>query len=123
MASAAVQQPSGHSTSFEPLATPAPDTASSVKPHDVKTKLNYYKDPGDGRGPAPTYVGKPETYERPTEPLDVTVHDIRGQEAKYSLDGNGFQIYRHTSTEKDFLDDEKIKREYYLETEQLLKDA
>ena len=42
---------------------------------------------------------------------------------RYTLDSHGFQIYPHTSKEKDFVDDEKIKAEYYPETEQLLKDA
>lgn len=126
MASAAVQQPSGHSTSFEPLTGQTKDSTTSPptpKPKDVPTTLNYYKDPGDGSEPAPTYVGKPESYERPVQPLEVTVHDIRGSESKYTLDSTGFQIHGHVSSEKDFLDDEKIRREYYPETEQLLKDA
>jgi hypothetical protein len=66
---------------------------------------------------------KPDTYERPSEALDVTVRDIAGEEDKYTLDSHGFQIYNHLSNEKEFRDDEKIKAEYYPETEQLLKDA
>ena len=127
MASAAIQQPAqGHSTTFEPLhaktelATSAP---KSKEVHDVPTQLNYYKDPGDGSEPAPSYVGKPETYERPFEPLDVVVEDIRGREDQFTLDKNGFQIYHHESKEKDFTDDDQIKSVYYPETEQLLKDA
>jgi hypothetical protein len=119
MASTAVQQISGHSTSFEPVSNVQTGSAK----HHVNTHLNYYKDPGDGSRPAPNIVGQPETYERPTEPLQVIVHDIRGEVEKYTLDGNGFQIYSHKSTEQDFLDDDKIKAEYYPETEQLLKDA
>jgi len=127
MASAAVQHPGGHSTSFEPLTTElkgssAPRPQAEEK-HHVQTKLNYYKDPGDGSEPAPNYVGRPESYERPTEPLDVTVHDIRGEEGNYSLDKNGFEIYPHRSVEKDFVDDDQIKAQYYPEVEQLLKDA
>ena len=90
---------------------------------DVKTTLNYYKANEDGSPPHPTYVDKPETYARPSEPLDVTVNDIRGEDHLYSLDKNGFQIYRHTAKEKDFLNDEQIKAGYYPEVEQLLKDA
>ena len=119
MALATIQQPSGHSTTFEPL-TAVP--TGSTK-HHVQTQLNYYKEPEDGSPPAPTYIGRPETYERPRQPLNVTVHDIRGEVDKYTLDGNGFQIYSHTSTEKDFLDDNKIRADYYPEIEQLLKDA
>ncbi|KAF2819505.1 hypothetical protein CC86DRAFT_449888 [Ophiobolus disseminans] len=77
----------------------------------------------DGSPPHPTYVDRPETYDRPFEIYPVTVHDVRGRERDYSLDGNGFQFYRHTANEKDFLDDDKIKSGYYAETEQLLKDA
>ena len=127
MASATIQQPAqGHSTTFEPLhaktelATSAP---KSKEVHDVPTKLNYYKDPGDGSEPAPAYVGRPETYDRPYEPFDVVVEDIRGREDQFTLDKNGFQIYRHESKEKDFADDDQIKSVYYPETEQLLKDA
>ncbi|KIX06074.1 uncharacterized protein Z518_04048 [Rhinocladiella mackenziei CBS 650.93] len=124
MASAAVQQPGGHSTSFEPLTTPLKGApASQQEKHQVHTQLNYYKDPGDGSPPPPSYVGKPESYERPTEPLDVTIYDIRGEEQNYNLDKNGFEIYRRESVEKDFLDDAQIKAQYYPETEQLLKDA
>lgn len=124
MASTAVQQPGGHSTSFEPLTTQLNGaSAPQQEKHHVNTHLNYYKDPGDGSAPHPTYAGKPETYERPVQPLDVTVHDIRGEEKNYTLDKNGFEIYRHRSTEKDFLDDAQIKANYYPETEQLLKDA
>jgi hypothetical protein len=125
MASAEIQQPQGHSTTFEPLQAKTESVSSgpTSKAHNVSTTLNYYKDPGDGSEPPATYVGKPETYERPYEPLDVVVQDVRGQEDQYTLDKNGFQIYRHKSVEKDFLDDELIKAVYYPETEQLLKDA
>jgi len=119
MASATIQPQSGHSTTFEPLTT----VPTGSTKHHVQTQLNYYKEAEDGSPPEPTYVGRPETYERPSEPLDVTVNDIRGEVEKYTLDNNGFQIYNHTSTEKDFLDDDKIKADYYAETEQLLKDA
>ncbi|KIV80786.1 hypothetical protein PV11_08262 [Exophiala sideris] len=125
MASAAVQQPSGsHSTSFEPVTTQSKASAAPhQEKHHVQTSLNYYKDPGDGSAPAPSYVGKPETYERPYDALDVTVHDIRGEEKNYTLDKNGFEIFRRESVEKDFVDDQQIKAQYYPEIEQLLKDA
>jgi hypothetical protein len=66
---------------------------------------------------------RPETYQRPTEALTVTVHDITGTEKQYMLDSHGFQIYNHVSNEKTFDDDERIRAEYYPETEQLLKAA
>ena len=93
------------------------------KRRDVLTNFNYYKDPGDGSSPSPSYVGKPETYEQPTEAKPKVVHDIRGEEDRYSLDSTGFQVFKHASTEKDFKDDEQIKEKYYPEIEQILKDA
>ena len=126
MATAAVQTPSSsHGAAFQTAPTASLDTSSKkTGAHDVHTTLNYYKEPADGSPPAPTYVGKPETYNnRPVETVDVSVTDISGNVDDYTLDGNGFQIYQHVSGEKEFVDDEKIKREYYPETEQLLKDA
>jgi hypothetical protein len=60
---------------------------------------------------------------RPAEPQESIIQDIAGHEQDYTLDSHGFQIYNHTSQEKDFLNDDKIKAEYYAETDQLLKDA
>lgn len=127
MAAAAVQNP----LSSNGLGLGNPDQfrvdtqSTSAKPErrDVKTVLNYYKAPEDGSPPHPTYVDRPETYDRPTVPLDVTIRDVRGEEDQYTLDKNGFQIYQNVANEKDFLDDEQIKAGYYPETEQLLKDA
>jgi hypothetical protein len=96
--------------------------ASTPLPHNVHTVLNYYKDPADGSSPPATYVDRPETYNRPSEAHPVTVHDVSGHEAEFTLDGNGFQFHRHTATEQNFVDDEQIRSSYYPETEQLLKD-
>lgn len=122
MATAAVQLPQSTPT-FSPQLLNESSTLSTTKAHDVQTTLNYYKPNADGSPPHPTYVDRPETYERPIEPHDVTVHDVTGRENEFTLDGNGFQFHRHTSVEKDFLDDEQIKAQYYPETEQLLKDV
>ena len=127
----AVAPTSAHPTTFEkhePLVyegsqTATSDSQSQPQSHDVIAQFNYYKDPGDGSLPPPSYVEKPETYERPSEPLTLTVHDIRGEEDQYSLDKTGFQIFEHVSREKAFADDEEIKRSYYPEIEEILKTA
>jgi len=119
MASAAVQVPSNHGS----ILAHGSRVPISEKPHHVQTTLNFFKENEDGSPPSPTIVGKPETYNKPSISLPATIHDVSGHELDYSLDGNGFQFYYHESTEKEFLDNEKIKREYYPETEQLLKDA
>ncbi|KAM0282158.1 hypothetical protein ACHAQH_003198 [Verticillium albo-atrum] len=97
--------------------------APKVPRHDVETTLNYHKPNEDGSPPHPTYVDRPETYDRPFESHKVTIQDISGHEAEFTLDGTGFQIHTHTAKERDFLDDEQIKASYYPETEQLLKDV
>ena len=94
-----------------------PEPASN----DLAAEFNYYKDPGDGSPPPPLVVGKPETYERPAETRTMLVHNIRGEEDKYSLDGTGFQVYTHVSREKAFEDEAAIKGQYYEEVEEILK--
>lgn len=54
MASAAVQQAPGHA--FGQKVEPALQSNKPEK-HHVATELYYYKDPGDGTPPAPSYVG------------------------------------------------------------------
>jgi len=128
MASAATQSPfvpsslGAQSEHYTPHSTKVA-SAPKAKPRDVQTTVNYHKDNEDGSPPHPSIVGKPETYDRPTLPKQVVVHDIRGSEDEYTLDGQGFQIYRHVSAEKDFVDEEQIKSVYYPETEELLKKA
>lgn len=126
MSAAAVQ--SSHSPGHFQTQVGSPDFVAlgtsvqpKYQPRDVSTTLNYYKDNEDGSPPAPAYVGKPETYDRPTVPQTVTIHDIRGSEEKHTLDLTGFQIVHHESVEREFIDEEKIKDNYYKETEELLK--
>jgi len=120
MATAAVQHAPGNT--LDQVIEPRAQNNKPVK-HDVATELNYYQDPGDGTLPAPVYVGKSDNVERPHAVQNVIIHDIAGDEDKYTLDSHGFQFVKHESQEKDFLDDDKIKAEYYPEVEQLLKDA
>ena len=122
MATAAVQTPQAAS-SFAPQVVIDVTSHSTVRPRDVETVLHYYKPNADGSPPHPTYVDRPETYHREPESHSVTVRDARGKEDEFTLDGNGFQFYKHVSQEKAFVDDEQIKSQYYPEVEQLLKDA
>jgi len=126
MAAATTQKP------FDPFAAPHDQSiptiaplrqTSTYTPRDVATTLNYFLPNADGSPPKPAYVGRPETYVRPTDPHPATIHDIRGSESQYSLDTTGFQIFRHESREKDFVDDAHIKEVYYPEIEDILKKA
>ncbi|KAK8128571.1 hypothetical protein PG984_009679 [Apiospora sp. TS-2023a] len=92
--------------------------------HDVVTTLNYYRDPGDGSAPIPVVVSPGNvTNERPTVAISTTMQDISGKESRYNLDSHGFQLHRHESAEKLFLDESAIRTGYFAETEQLLKDV
>ncbi|KAJ5921007.1 hypothetical protein N7466_009333 [Penicillium verhagenii] len=122
MASAAVQILPSHGSALLADKPQVPPSISE-KPHHVQTTLNFLKENEDGSPLAPSYVNQPETYIREAVVLPATIHDVSGHEQDYSLDGQGFQFYYHKSQETDFLDDEQIKRTYYPETEQLLKDA
>jgi hypothetical protein len=110
-------------TTFLPQDVVGTNIATASKGSDVETELKYYKPNEDGSPPHPTYVDRPETYDRPFEAHKVLVHDARGNEDKFTLDINGFQFHKHTAQEKEFLDDDEIKDGYYKETEQLLKDV
>ncbi|RYP43596.1 hypothetical protein DL770_011591 [Monosporascus sp. CRB-9-2] len=102
-------------------ATPSAPLWPQDRPRDVLTTINYFIGPSDGSKAQSYIVGQAQTYYRPAQPQPVVVHDIRGKEVDYTLDTHGFQLFRHESKEKEFLNLEKIKKEYYHETEQLLK--
>jgi hypothetical protein len=53
---------------------------------------------------------------------EMTIEDARGREAEFTIDRNGFQIVKAPTAVADFYDPEEIKRIYYPEVEQLLKD-
>ncbi|KAH7075922.1 hypothetical protein BKA63DRAFT_533480 [Paraphoma chrysanthemicola] len=95
-----------------------------LEKHHVATTLNYWDDPGDGSRPTPIFIGKGRiTNDRPHLAHDFMVTDVSGDEHKYSLDGNGFQYCRHSSSEEDFINDKAIETAYYDECKQLLKEV
>ncbi|KAI0769891.1 hypothetical protein C8Q74DRAFT_1448614, partial [Fomes fomentarius] len=70
----------------------------------------------------PPPPGKPDTTVI-EGPSPVVVHDARGREDEFSLDKSGFQFVKHLSTEREFTDEERIKKVYYKEVEELLKNV
>lgn len=124
MATAAVQRPVDNqpTTFHEPYAVTSNNEQKPEK-HDVNTILNFFKPNEDGSPPQPTYVNKPETFERPVDTHKVVIQDVTGDEANYSLDSHGFQFVPHVSKERDFVDDAQIKDQYYKEVDQILKNA
>jgi len=104
------------------MTTPEPSS-----PRDTHTTLNYFVST-DGEAPY-FYLGTPpEGVPRTNAGLDrrpVVVHDARGKlkagEDAFGLDKTGFEFLRSPSEEKDFADDERIKRVYFREVEAMLK--
>lgn len=105
----------------------SPPTKGTIHRGPVSTSLKFYKPPSDGTKPF-NYVeappeGKPQRNYGDAD-ITVTIHDIRGHETEYTLDQNAFTALRNIpkSAEKNFLDDEGVKSNYYPEVERLLLD-
>ena len=52
----------------------------------------------------------------------MTVHDVRGREADFSLGKQGFEVHKHNITFTDFADDDKIKSVWWSMVVDLLKE-
>jgi len=90
----------------------------------VNAVLNYL---------APTFK-RPRTYTYDPPPnvpqstavyaaVELPVYDGRPVASAFTLDRHGFAFVEHRSAVRDFYDDEEVKRVYYPEAEQLLKDS
>jgi hypothetical protein len=95
------------------------------KPRDVDATIRYFKEKEDKSPPDPIYIDHRPRKRPPSEgnPRMMKIHDIRGTEDEYSLDKEGFQILKHSSAEKDFVDDDQVRKVYHAEIEELLKKA
>ncbi|TGJ79219.1 hypothetical protein E0Z10_g9546 [Xylaria hypoxylon] len=102
-------------------------SATTIPSGTVTAKLNFSRHPPEGQV-AFNYVDAAPAGEaqRNVERFsqDVSVEDIRGRESEFSLDRDAFQVIQDVSEskEKEFVDDESIKANYYPEVEKLLLD-
>ncbi|KAG9239973.1 hypothetical protein BJ878DRAFT_332855 [Calycina marina] len=94
---------------------------------DVDITLNYSKLPEDGSIPF-SYVEEPPAGQ-PRSNLSellvtVRVRDIRGHESEFNLDKDAFAVVSNIpeSVERDFVDDDSIRKKYYPEVEKLILD-
>jgi hypothetical protein len=57
------------------------------------------------------------------DPRDVRIEDARGRETDFTLDRNGFALVKAPTAVANFYDPEEVKRIYYPEVEQLLRNT
>jgi hypothetical protein len=93
---------------------------------ETRSSLFFYQPPADGSKPW-NYVEQPPEGSPQrnfgAEEHEVAINDIRGREKEFDMNVNGFTTLQgYNSVEKDFVDDEKIKENYYPEVEKLLLD-
>ncbi len=98
----------------------------AVAPKTLTSTLHYLKRGKRGaEKPAYYRVEPPPGVPRANgidDPHEVTIEDARGRESEFTLDRNGFALVKAPTAVSDFYDPEQIKRVYYAEVEQLLKD-
>lgn len=90
----------------------------------VVAELNYLK-PMAERPRNYAYEPPPGIPRTNTEndPYRIAVHDLRPIADSVSLDTRGFALIKHDSAVRDFYDDEEVRRVYYPEVEQVIRQA
>ena len=95
----------------------------AVAPKTLTSTLHYLK--RGAEKPAYYRIEPPPGVPRANgidDPHDVTIEDARGRESEFTLDRNGFALIKAPTAVADFYDPEQIKRVYYPEVQQLLRD-
>jgi len=101
--------------------------SSFVPRGDAIITLNYFKPPEDGSKPFNYVEKQPEGHPQRNfgdANYQVPFTDIRGRESQYNLDKDAFAVILGVpeSAEKEFRDEESVKKNYYPEVEQLILD-
>jgi hypothetical protein len=91
----------------------------------VSTQLSYFTLPADGSKPWVNINADPVTgrHDKNWESAKhlVEIEDLRGKLSAVSLDTNGFQFFLHPAKYTSFTNDEEVRREYYPESIDFLK--
>jgi len=103
---------------------PLTTTSSPAPSGPVSATLNFYAPPHDNSKPF-NYVEAPPpgepTHNYNTFSTSVSISDLRGHEAEFTLDKNAFAALSNVhSAETEFADDDHIKQIYYPEVEKLI---
>src|ERR1700682_3317558 len=95
----------------------------AVAPKTLTSTLHYLK--RSTEKPAYYRIEPPPGVPRSNginDPHEVTIEDARGRESEFTLDRNGFALVKAPSQVRDFYAAEEVRRTYYAEVEQLLRD-
>lgn len=99
-------------------------TAAVAQPasalHSEPTTLYYYLEVKDG-GIVQTYPGTAFEKRRKHVPHEVNIKDMRPIRSEFTLEKNGFELVEFTPKEKEFLDEEKVEKEFYPECIDFIK--
>ncbi|KAF7188041.1 Hydroxylase/desaturase asaB [Pseudocercospora fuligena] len=92
-------------------------TTDVQRPGVISTFLNY-RNPENGDN---IYAGTVGELRKKHAATKVNINDVRHSEESITLDKQGFQVVNHESSEKEFDNEDQIKRVYYPECAELLK--
>jgi hypothetical protein len=84
-------------------------------------KLEYFAPPEDGTRPF-TNINHLSEKNWVENTKQMQIENLRGKEDSVSLDTAGFQLYRRAAKHTTFTDDAQIKKEYYPESIDLIKE-
>lgn len=93
-----------------------------MQPQVLHTTLNYHLELERG-GAKDWCPGTVQDKRRPHEHADVTVTNIRGREADFSLDKQGFEVGPFATSVGDVEDDSEFAGQYYQDVAAHVKKA
>jgi hypothetical protein len=96
---------------------PVAESQSNV----VRAEMQYYLDPPLGGGGNHVFIGTASVWRHKMDNHVVPINDMRSSKQSFTLDKQGFQIYKHKSVEKAFTNLDTVKTTVYAETAELLK--
>ncbi|KAH8820225.1 hypothetical protein F5884DRAFT_744585 [Xylogone sp. PMI_703] len=92
----------------------------SQPPRGAHSSVYYLKESSDGTSPELIDIAtlNPEF----VDAQQVFIKDVRGIEDTFTLENHGFQYIRHSSSVKNFSDDEEVRQYHYDEVKKLVKE-
>lgn len=83
-----------------------------LQPQALRTTLNYHLEPHRG-GATDWCPGTVQDKRRPHEHQDATITNIRGREAEFTLDKQGFEVGPFATSVTEVDDDTDLTGQYY----------